>query len=110
MKRFTETPRGLMKPMMTSEKETLILTNLFALSLHIDNFVVDTALIAKDLSMSAAKVNQLYKALGCRIEVPNSTDCARLGTSPEVMGPSKRAILRIPLQFPKERSGKKRNR
>jgi hypothetical protein len=40
---------------MTSDKETLILTNLFALTLHIDNFVVDTALIAKDLSMSSTK-------------------------------------------------------
>ena len=43
------------RPQITTDKETLLLTTILALTLHIDNFVVDTAEIAKDLSLSVPK-------------------------------------------------------
>lgn len=41
--------------------ETMLLTHMFALCLRLDDYATDTTLIAKDLSMSAAKcVDHLF--------------------------------------------------
>ncbi|KZT36244.1 RNA polymerase I associated factor, A49-like protein [Sistotremastrum suecicum HHB10207 ss-3] len=99
--RFTETGRGSTKPQMTKEKETLLLTHLFALCLHLDNFATHTRIISDDLSMSIATVNQLFKSLGCKLEVPSTADLQKLNLPPTEK--EKRAFLRIPLEFPKLR-------
>jgi DNA-directed RNA polymerase I subunit RPA49 len=39
----------------TSTTETKLMTYLFALCLHLDDFAVDTSVLAKDLSMTVAK-------------------------------------------------------
>ena len=49
---------------VTQELETNLLTHMFALCLRVDEWATDTAILAGDLSMSVAKVNQLFKSLG----------------------------------------------
>lgn len=44
--------------------ETNLLTHMFALCLRVDEWATDTAILAGDLSMPVAKVNQLFKSLG----------------------------------------------
>lgn len=61
----TNSPRGEFgRARVTSEMETNLLTHMFALCLRVDRWATDTAILAGDLSMPVAKVNQLFKSLG----------------------------------------------
>ncbi|KAI0295096.1 Rpa49 subunit specific to nuclear RNA polymerase I [Multifurca ochricompacta] len=100
--RFTDTPRGSEKAQITSENETSLLTHLFSLCLRVDDYATDTALIASDLRISPARVNSLFRSLGCTIGKLSSQDLNRLGL-PESVALQKRAILKAPLTFPKSR-------
>lgn len=102
LSRFTETARGSTEPRKTSEKATMLLTHMFALCLHVDDFATDTSVLASDLSMEPAKVNMLFKSLGCKINKLTPSDLKRLGL-PDSAGDVKRAILKTPLEFPKPR-------
>ncbi|OJA20553.1 hypothetical protein AZE42_07068 [Rhizopogon vesiculosus] len=100
LSRFTETPRGSMEAQKTSENETMLLTHMFALCLHVDDFATDTSVLAADLSMEPMKINILFKSLGCRVNKLTQSDLKRLGL-PDAAGEVKRAILKTPLEFPK---------
>ncbi|KAG1733711.1 Rpa49 subunit specific to nuclear RNA polymerase I [Suillus lakei] len=102
LSRFTETARGSMEARRTSEKGTMLLTHMFALCLHVDDFATDTSVLAADLSMEPLKVNMLFKSLGCKINKLTPSDLKRLGL-PDSAGDVKRAILKTPLEFPKPR-------
>ncbi|KAH7907255.1 Rpa49 subunit specific to nuclear RNA polymerase I [Hygrophoropsis aurantiaca] len=103
LSRFTETARGSTEARMTSQTETLLLTSLFALCLQVDDFATDTTLIAGDLSQPVTKINTLFKSLGCKISKPSQADLKRLGL-PDSAGETKRAMLKVPLEFPKPRA------
>ena len=45
----------LYRARITPEKETLLLTSLFALCLRVDDYATDTTLLSKDLTMAASK-------------------------------------------------------
>ncbi|GJE92909.1 RNA polymerase I associated factor, A49-like protein [Phanerochaete sordida] len=102
LSRFTEASRDTNQAKITPAMETMLLTHMFALCLRVDDYATDTTLIAKDLSMSVAKVNPLFKSLGCRIDTLNAADLKRLGL-PDSAGATKRAVLKVPLEFPKPR-------
>ncbi|KAG6331705.1 hypothetical protein ID866_7385 [Astraeus odoratus] len=102
LSRFTETARASSQPKFTPQKETLLLTHMFALCLHVDDYATDTELIAKDLGQSTASINTLFKSLGCKICKLTVTDLRRLGL-PDSAGETKRAVLKTPLEFPKAR-------
>lgn len=59
---------------VTQEMETNLLTHMFALCLRMDEWATDTAILARDLSMPVAKVDQLFKSLGMSV-VRSSTFC-----------------------------------
>ncbi|CCM05914.1 uncharacterized protein FIBRA_08152 [Fibroporia radiculosa] len=105
--RFTETTRDSSSVKITSQTETMLLTYMLTLCLHVDDFATDTDLIARDLSMAPTKVNQLFKALGCKIEKLDPKELKRLGL-PDSAGESKRAVLRTPVQFPQPRAKRAR--
>lgn len=48
-------PNYFCRARITPEKETLLLTSLFALCLRVDDYATDTTLLSKDLSMAASK-------------------------------------------------------
>jgi len=105
--KFTDSARGSTKARVTPEMETNLLTHMFALCLRVDEWATDTAALAGDLSMPVAKVNQLFKSLGCKVEklTKKELDRRRL---PESEANMKRAHLTVPLDFPKARM-KRRN-
>ncbi|KAL5478826.1 RPA49 [Sanghuangporus weigelae] len=100
--RFTETVRGSSATKFTSDNAVRLLTHVFALCLQVDNFASDTALLASDLRESVIKVNQHFKLLGCEIEKLSAVEINRLGL-PATAADQKRAVLRVPLEFPKAR-------
>ncbi|KIP06400.1 hypothetical protein PHLGIDRAFT_107028 [Phlebiopsis gigantea 11061_1 CR5-6] len=100
--RFTESSRDKDQAKITPQMETMLLTHMFALCLRIDDYATDTTLLAKDLSMSAAKVNPLFKSLGCKVETLSFNELKRLGL-PDSAAATKRAVLKVPLEFPKPR-------
>ncbi|KAI0070971.1 RNA polymerase I associated factor A49-like protein [Panus rudis PR-1116 ss-1] len=97
--RFTEGTRNSNEVRVTSQMETRLLTHIFALCLHIDDFATDPAMIAQDLSMDPVKVNTLFRSLGCKLQGLTETDVKRLGL-PDAMVGTKRAVLKVPLEFP----------
>jgi DNA-directed RNA polymerase I subunit RPA49 len=52
------------------------------------------------------RVNALFKTLGCTIERLGPAELKRLGL-PDSAGAGKRAVLRVPLVFPKPRAKRK---
>ncbi|EKM52686.1 uncharacterized protein PHACADRAFT_261280 [Phanerochaete carnosa HHB-10118-sp] len=102
LSRFTESSRDTNQAKITPAMETMLLAHMFALCLRVDDYATDTTLIARDLSMSAAKVNPLFKSLGCKIETLTAQELKRLGL-PDSAATTKRALLKVPLDFPKPR-------
>ncbi|KAG8739098.1 DNA-directed RNA polymerase I subunit rpa49 [Ceratobasidium sp. 414] len=92
MERFTETSRGG-RPAVTSQTETKLLTYLLALCLRIDSYSALIGTLATDLKLTPAKLTTYFKSLGCKVQ----------GT-----GDEKRAVLTVPLVFPKPKSPGKR--
>ncbi|KAG8739801.1 DNA-directed RNA polymerase I subunit rpa49 [Ceratobasidium sp. 428] len=92
MERFTETARGG-RPAVTSQTETKLFTYFLALCLRIDSYSVLIGTLATDLKLTPAKLATYFKSLGCKIQ----------GT-----GDEKRAVLTVPLTFPKPKSPLKR--
>ncbi|KAJ7270699.1 Rpa49 subunit specific to nuclear RNA polymerase I [Mycena haematopus] len=104
--RFTESPRGLTEPRTTPQLELRLLAHLLALCLRVDNYAADYALIARDLSLGAEKITQVFKSLGCKMVTLNERERTRLGL-PDSVADEKRAVLKAPVQFPKQRLKKK---
>ncbi|EMD35139.1 hypothetical protein CERSUDRAFT_116615 [Gelatoporia subvermispora B] len=102
LSRFTETVRNTNTAKTTSQTETSLLTHMFALCLRMDDFATDTTAVAHDLSMAVDKVNMLFKSLGCKVEKLDQAQVKRLGL-PDGAAEAKRAVLKVPLEFPKTR-------
>ncbi|KAI1789709.1 RNA polymerase I associated factor, A49-like protein [Ganoderma leucocontextum] len=100
--RFTEKERSTNKLKMTPQTQTMLLTYMFALCLRIDDYATDTESVAHDLGMSPANVNSLFKSLGCNIKKLSPTELKERGL-PDAAAETKRAVLKIPLEFPKSR-------
>lgn len=100
--RFSETRRGSDDVTFTKDNEISLMTHIFALCLHVDNFATDTTLLAADLHESVNKINDYFKLLGCKIEKLSASEMNRLGLEAITEG-HKRAILTAPLEFSKAR-------
>ncbi|KAI0632958.1 RNA polymerase I associated factor A49-like protein [Trametes polyzona] len=100
--RFTEMERSTNKPKMTPQTETMLLTYMFALCLQIEDFAADVETIAHDLSMAPTKVINLFKSLGCTIKKLGPSELKERGL-PDSASETKRAVLKVPLEFPKNR-------
>ncbi|KAH9943769.1 RNA polymerase I associated factor, A49-like protein [Amylocystis lapponica] len=107
LSRFSETARSANAAQVTPQSETMLLTHMFALCLRIDDYATDTTLIAHDLSMPVEKVNTLFKSLGCKIEKLDHKQLKQLGL-PDAAGDTKRAVLKVPVEFPKVRQRRTR--
>ncbi|QRV98434.1 DNA-directed RNA polymerase I subunit A49 [Ceratobasidium sp. AG-Ba] len=80
-------------PTVTSQTETKLLTYFLTLCLRIDSFSTSISTLAMDLKITPAKLTTYFKSLGCKIQ----------GT-----GDERRAVLEVPLVFPKPKSLTKR--
>ncbi|CDO68785.1 hypothetical protein BN946_scf184989.g51 [Trametes cinnabarina] len=100
--RFTEVERSTNKPKMTPQTETMLLTYMFALILRVEDYAADLETIAHDLSMPPTKVGNLFKSLGCTIKKLSPNELKERGL-PDSGSETKRAVLKVPLEFPKNR-------
>ncbi|GJJ09367.1 hypothetical protein Clacol_003589 [Clathrus columnatus] len=100
--RFTEKSRNETKHAMTNDSQTRLLTYMFALCLKLDNYATDPTVLASDLGLNPAIVTKHFKQLGCRVEALSTAERARRGLGPPSTNESKRCVLRIPLEFPKQ--------
>ncbi|KAL4264654.1 RPA49/POLR1E RNA polymerase subunit family protein [Pleurotus pulmonarius] len=107
LSRFTETTRASTKHVLTTATLTKLHTYMFALCLRVDNYAADSTVIAKDLSLSVAQTNQLFRSLGCKLSALSDRERARLGL-PDSAKDTKRAVLNAPVVFPKPRVGKRK--
>ncbi|KAM0748695.1 RNA polymerase I associated factor, A49-like protein [Meredithblackwellia eburnea MCA 4105] len=113
VERFTEklsTGQGETRK-MTDWMQMKLLSYLLVVALKIDGEVTDVNKLAEDLEMGVPKVQELFKSLGCTIIAPSTEERALLVRSGRASNDvearkCKRAVLRVPLEFPKERRGK----
>ncbi|KAH6569679.1 hypothetical protein BASA50_002125 [Batrachochytrium salamandrivorans] len=68
-----------------------LLAYILVLCLHLNNFTINTAQIAYDLSISIGKIVSICKELGCRIETVRPAGSGKSG--------EKHAVLSLPLTF-----------
>lgn len=118
---------------VTSGMEIKLLSYLLVVVLKLDNWSTDIGIIAKDLAIGESKfvcplylplgsfadlpaglllirVQELFRSLGCTVVPPTKSDKDRLVASGAVSslteaGKIKKAVLKVPLSFPKERKG-----
>ncbi|KAI8990415.1 RNA polymerase I associated factor A49-like protein [Trametes punicea] len=100
--RFTEKERSTNRPKMTPQTETMLLTYMFALCLRQEDYAADVETIAHDLSMPPTKASNLFKSLGCTIKKLSPPELKERGL-PDSAAETKRAVLKVPLEFPKNR-------
>ncbi|GAA6007435.1 hypothetical protein JCM11491_004162 [Sporobolomyces phaffii] len=96
---------------VTSFTELKLLSYLLVVVLKVDGYSTDVASIADDLGMGKPKVQELFRSLGCQLVVPSATDREKLvatGMAATVAEAAKmkKASLKVPLEFPKERKGR----
>ncbi|KAL1937406.1 hypothetical protein VTO73DRAFT_13742 [Trametes versicolor] len=106
--RFTEIERSTNKPKMTPQTETMLLAYMLSLCLQVEDYAADVDTIAHDLSMAPTKVSGLFKSLGCVIKKLGPNELKERGL-PDSAAETKRAVLKVPLEFPKNRVKRARN-
>lgn len=134
VERFSETHKtsgGGKERRVTGVTEVKLLGYLLVLVLKVDGWSTDVTTIATDLGMGAQKyvfvfgspsrrfeltqlrrtrVQELFKSLGCAIMTPSADERQKLissgaATTDAEARKRKRAVLKVPLEFPKERRG-----
>ncbi|KAI8992373.1 RNA polymerase I associated factor, A49-like protein [Pilobolus umbonatus] len=86
-------------PMMADK----ILLYMFTLILSISGYNVVLELLAKDLSLKPSKITQLFKSLGCKVDVATAEECSEVNNRK-----AKKATLVLPLKFPEVRNMKRK--
>ncbi|KAF9427826.1 DNA-directed RNA polymerase I subunit rpa49 [Podila epigama] len=107
--RFTEVPEGTdqKKHTFTPKSKDKILCWIFTLALALENFNMDATVMTRDLSLKQTRVNELFKSLGCKVNEMTATERIQKGLSPEEARGKRRAILTVPLTFPRPKRGPK---
>jgi DNA-directed RNA polymerase I subunit RPA49 len=84
-------------------------THICALALYIDRFVTDTKDLREDLKLEQKEIVQYFRELGCKISAPTEKEreARKIKTKAEA-SLMKIAKLKLPLEFPKPRAGRRR--
>ncbi|BGP35152.1 DNA-directed RNA polymerase I subunit rpa49 [Rhodotorula toruloides] len=95
---------------VTTTMELKLLTYMLVVALKLDGWSTDVETMAKDLGMGTKRVGELFRSLGCQLIAPSAADREKLvatgrASSAAEAAKSKKATLKVPLQFPKERKG-----
>ena len=84
-------------------------THICALALYVDGFVTDTKDLREDLKLEQKDMVQYFRELGCKISAPTDKERAERGIKTKAEGAlMKIAKLRLPLEFPRPRAGRRR--
>lgn len=82
-------------------------THICALSLYVDGWQTDTTNLKDDLKLETKVISQYFSELGCKISAPNEGDKTRLKLGKAQAAVTKMAKLKLPLEFPKVRMGRR---
>ncbi|KAF2086858.1 RNA polymerase I associated factor, A49-like protein [Saccharata proteae CBS 121410] len=85
-----------------------LITHIAALTLTVDNFVVDTNDLREDLRLDLKQMTQYFLELGCKVSNPTEKERLHLKLHKAEASSHKMAKLKIPLDFPKTRQLPKR--
>ncbi|EMG51079.1 DNA-directed RNA polymerase I 49 kDa polypeptide, partial [Candida maltosa Xu316] len=89
--------------------ENKLLTYLFILLLHINNFAVELVPLSKDLKLKNTTLVALFRALGAIIKSATVGEAEALGIPKSAAGTYKIATLKVPFKLPElTRRGKRR--
>lgn len=91
--------------MLTGQMEAKLLSYQFALRLAIENQACELDSISTDLQMRPEKVRDIFKSLGCTIDMVDGKVRERMGISMEEAKSKRRAVLQAPPEFPKIKRG-----
>ncbi|KAK3717773.1 DNA-directed RNA polymerase I subunit rpa49 [Vermiconidia calcicola] len=83
-------------------------THMCALSLFVDGWTTDTTHLKDDLKLETKEIGQYFRELGCKVGPPTEAERERMGIKKGMAAATKIAKLKLPLDFPKARVGRKR--
>lgn len=83
-------------------------THICALSLFVDGWVTDTTHLKDDLKLDTKAMSQYFAELGCKVSAPNEGDKTRLNMGKAQASVTRMAKLKLPLEFPKARMGRRK--
>ncbi|OBT54189.1 hypothetical protein VE04_04934 [Pseudogymnoascus sp. 24MN13] len=93
--------------MMSKFQMDLLITNVCALALIVDNFEVDVYDLREDLKLEGKQMQTYFSEIGARIMAANEGEKKRLGLDKAAAMQHKFARLRLPLEFPKAKFARK---
>lgn len=93
--------------LMSKYQVDLLMTNICALALIVDNFEVDIYDLREDLKLEAKDMATYFSEVGARIMAANAGEAKRLGLDKASAQQHKFARLRLPLEFPKAKYARK---
>lgn len=83
-------------------------THICALSLYVDGWTTNTQNLKDDLKMEQKQLSQYFTELGAKVAAPTETERNRLGIGKAEGAVMRTAKLKLPLEFPKPRSGRRK--
>lgn len=117
LERFTESVGK--KYSVTDKTKTKLLAWICVVWLHIDEYSTEVAKVAQELSMppnksvdtlrlklkcSRSRVQDIFKSVGCKVDVASPIEREKLGISLADARLSRKAVLKTPVVFPKQRT------
>lgn len=82
-------------------------THICALALYIDNMEVDIWLLKEDTRLDIKTLSQYFMELGARVGAMTEAERTRRGLTKAAASATRMARLKLPLQFPKAKSGRR---
>ncbi|EON65961.1 hypothetical protein W97_05203 [Coniosporium apollinis CBS 100218] len=98
------------KGMVTSWYLDKLRTHVAALALIVDNFQTDVSGLTGDLRLDSAGMSKYFKEIGCKVVALSEDERVKLGYSKAEAAAHKQAKLRLPLEFPKQRTPRQKKR
>ncbi|ORY25719.1 RNA polymerase I associated factor, A49-like protein [Naematelia encephala] len=99
--RFAETTGK--KHQVTDTTRTKLLMYICCTYLYLDGWSVEIGKVAADLKLSPTKVGDMFKSLGCQVIVASPEERERQGLNLVEAQKNKRAVLKAPVVFPKQK-------
>ena len=93
--------------LMSKYQVDLMITNICALALIVDNFEVDMYDLREDLKLEGKEMAAYFSEVGARILSATVAEAKKLGLDKAAAQQHKFARLRIPLEFPKPKFARK---
>jgi DNA-directed RNA polymerase I subunit RPA49 len=87
--------------LMSKYQVDLLITNVCALAMIVDNFEVDIYDLREDLKLEGKEMQQYFMEIGAKITAANAAEQKRLGLDRAAAQQHKFARLRLPLEFPR---------